>query len=145
MRKLSFLLGKWSGEARILRASGEATELVQTEEAEYRLDGLVLMIEGIGRNRADGKTTLQALGMLSYDDEAGTYFMRAYTDGRYLQTEVKLAENGRGMVWGFALGEIKTNSVLRIDKKGDWTELHEIIIGSEPPRKFMEIRVSRQN
>jgi hypothetical protein len=145
MRKLSFLLGKWSGEARILRASGEATELVQTEEAEYRLDGLVLMIEGIGRNRADGKTTLQALGMLSYDDEAGTYFMRAYNDGRYMQTEVKLAENGRGMMWGFALGEIKTSSVLRIDRKGDWTELHEIMIGSEPPRKFMEIRVSRQN
>jgi hypothetical protein len=145
MRKLSFLVGKWSGEARILRASGESMELLQTEEAEYKLDGLVLMIEGIGRNQIEGKTALQALGMLSYDDEAGTYFMRAYNDGRYLQTEVKLAENGRGMMWAFALGEIRTNSVLRIDKNGDWTELHEIVIGSEPPRKFMEVRVRQQN
>jgi len=145
MRKLSFLVGKWSGEARIFRASGESMELLQTEEAEYKLDGLVLMIEGIGRNQVEGKTALRALGMLSYDDEAGTYFMRAYNDGRYLQTEVKLAEHGRGMMWAFVLGEIRTNSLLRIDKNGDWTELHEIVIGSEPPRKFMEVRVSQQN
>jgi hypothetical protein len=145
MRKLSFLVGKWSGEGRILRGSGEPVELIQTEEAEYKLDGLVLMIEGIGRNKADGRIALQALGIVSYDDESGTYFLRAYNDGRYLRTEVKLAGNGSGMTWEFALGEIKTSSVLRIAEKGDWTELHQIRIGSEPPRIFMEVRVSQQN
>lgn len=144
MRKLSFLVGRWSGEARILRAGGESLELVQTEEAEYKLDGLVLLIEGIGCSKADGKAALQALGVISYDDAAGTYHMRAYNDGRYLETEVKLTENGKGMTWGFALGEIKTSSVLRINEKGDWTELAEITIGSQPPRRFMELRVSPQ-
>jgi hypothetical protein len=142
MRKLSFLVGKWSGEARILRGRGEFLELVQTEEAEYKLDGLVLMIEGTGCNKADGKAALQALGVISYDDDAETYHMRAYNDGRYLETEVKLNENGKEMMWGFALGEIKTSSVLRINEKGDWTELAEITIGSQPPRRFMELRVS---
>src|SRR5579863_3076048 len=80
MKKLSFLVGKWSGEARILRGSGEPLELAQTEEAEYKLDGLVLMIEGIGRNKTDGKVALRALGLVSYDDVAGTYHMRAYND-----------------------------------------------------------------
>jgi|SRR5579872_463494 len=60
-----------------------------------------------------------------------------------LETEVKLAENGRGMMWGFMLGEIKTSSVLLIDDLGDWTEHHEITIGSRPARKFMQVRVSR--
>ncbi len=143
MRKLSFLVGKWTGEARILR-SGESLELLQSEEADYKLDGLVLMIEGIGRNKEDGRPTLQALGTISYDDETRTYHMRAYNDGRYLETEVKLAENGKGMMWGFALGEIKTSSILRIDDSGDWTEHHEITIGSQPPRKFMQVRVSRR-
>jgi hypothetical protein len=32
---------------------------------------------------------------------------------------------------------------LRIDEVGDWTELHEITIGSQPSRKFMELKVSR--
>ena len=70
--------------------------------------------------------------------------MRAYNDGRYLETEVRLAENGKEMTWGFVLGEIKTSSVLRMDDVGDWIELHEISISSQPPRKFMEVRVSRQ-
>jgi len=143
MRKLSFLVGKWTGEAQIFRGAG-ALELVQTEEAEFKLNGLVLMIEGIGCNAADGKPALQALGMISFDDESGTYHMRAYNDGRYLETEVKLAENGIGMMWGFTLGEIKTSSLMRISELGDWTELHEITMGSQPPRRLMEVRVSPQ-
>jgi len=144
MRKLNFLVGKWHGEARILRAAGDSLELSQTEEAEYKLDGLVLMIEGVGRSKTDGKPALQALGMISYDDEARAYHMRAYNDGRYLETEVRLAENGKEMTWGFALGEIKTSSMLRMDDVGDWTEVHEISVGFQPPRKFMEVRVSRE-
>jgi len=144
MKKLSFLIGKWSGEARILRGSGEPLELIQTEEAQYKLDGSILLIEGIGRRRSDGKVVLQALGVVSYDDEARAYRMRAYNDGRYMETEVKLGEDGKGIMWGFTVGEIKTSSVLRMNEKGEWTELAEIAIGSQPPRKFMELRVSPQ-
>jgi hypothetical protein len=144
LKKLDFLVGKWSGEARVLRGPGEPLELVQTEEAQYKLDGLILIIEGVGKTKADGKVALQALGIVSYDDEAGTYRMRAYNDGRYLETDVKLSENGKGITWGFALGDIKTSSMLRINEKGEWTELTEIAIGSQPARKFMELTVSRQ-
>ncbi len=144
MKKLSFLIGKWSGEARILRGSGEALELLQTEEAQYKLGGLILTIEGVGRNKSDGKVALQAFGIVSYDDEAGAYRMRAYNDGRFLETELQLADDGNGAVWGFALGEIKSHSVLRISEKGEWTELTEITVGAQPPRKFMELKVSPQ-
>jgi hypothetical protein len=48
------------------------------------------------------------------------------------------------MVWGFVLGEIKTKSVMRINEKDEWTELHEIIISSQPPKRFMEVAVRRQ-
>jgi len=142
MKKLAFLVGKWSGEARILRPSGEPLELIQTEEAQYKLHGLVLMIEGTGRNKTDGGLRLQALGIVSYDDKTRMYHMRAYNDGRYLETELKPTDDGHGLTWGFALGEIKTSAVLRINDKGEWTELHEITIASQPPRKFMELRVT---
>jgi len=144
MMELSFLIGKWSGEARLWRGPGEPLELVQTEEAQYKLGGLVLMIEGIGRNKSDGKVALQALATVSYDEEAGVGRLRACNDGRYLGTDLKLADDGRGITWGFTLGEIKTNSVLRINEKGEWTELAEITIGSQPPRKLMELRVNPQ-
>jgi hypothetical protein len=144
MKKLGFLTGKWSGEARLLRGSGEPLELIQTEEAQYKLDGLLLIIEGIGRTKVDGKIALQAFAVVSYDDEAGTYRMRAYNDGRYLETEIKLAGDGKGLTWGFTLGEIKTHSELRLNEKGQWTELAEITIGSQPSRKLMELEASPQ-
>ena len=62
MKKLSFLIGKWAGEASVLRGPGQFVDLSQTEEAQFKLDGLVLMIEGVGRTKADGKLALQALG-----------------------------------------------------------------------------------
>jgi hypothetical protein len=144
MKKLSFLVGEWVGEARVLRGPSEPTELVQTEEARYKLDGLILTIEGVGRMKSDGKPSLQALGVISYDDETKTYHMRAFNDGRFLETEIELLEEGKGMTWSFALGEIRTKSVMRNNDKDEWIELHEITIGSQPPKKLMEIVVHRQ-
>lgn len=144
MKKLGFLIGTWSGEAHVSRGPGEPLELIQTEEARYKLDGLLLMIEGVGRSRADGKLALQALGIVSYDDATGTYHMRAFNDGRWLETDVTLADGGHGLTWGFTLGEIRTKSTLRINEKGEWTELHEVTMGAQPPRKFMELTVRPQ-
>jgi hypothetical protein len=144
MKKLDFLVGSWLGEARVAHAAGENTELMQTEEAKYKLDGLILVIEGVGRAQSSGAPMLQAFGIISYDDETQTYRMRAFNDGRFLETKIRLLKEGKGMTWGFVLGEIKTKSVMRINENGDWTELHEITIGSQPPRKLMEVAVRRQ-
>jgi hypothetical protein len=143
MKRLSFLVGTWIGEANVLRAPGQTVQLVQTEDARYKLDGLILVIEGIGRT-SHGAVVLQAFGVISYEDERNAYRMRAFNDGRFLETDLTLLEDGRGMSWGFALGEITTKSVLRISEKGEWTEMHEINIGSQPAKKLMEVVARRQ-
>ena len=144
MQKLAFLNGKWAGEASLLRGPTEFVELLQTEEAQYKLDGLILVIEGVGRTASGGQALLQAFGIIAYDDESETYHLRAFNDGRFLETEVKLFEQGKGMTWGFALGEIKTKSVLRINERGEWTEFAEIFIGSQSPKKLLELTVRPQ-
>ena len=143
MRKLQFLVGEWSGEARVSRGLGQVAELAMTEKAQYKLDGLLLIIEGIGRAKSDGQPILQALGIISYDDDRKTYQMRAFNAGRFLETEVTLSDDGRGMSWGFAVSEFRTKAVLRINDSGEWTELHELFIGSQPPKKLMELAVRR--
>ncbi|HKV03809.1 MAG TPA: hypothetical protein VJO53_01750 [Candidatus Acidoferrales bacterium] len=143
MKKLGFLAGKWLGEARLLRGPGESVELVQTEEVQCKLDGLILVIEGIGRTKS-GQPVLRALGIISYDDEDGTYRMRAFNDGRFLESQIKLLREGEGMTWGFAFGEFRTSSVLRMNERGEWTELAEITIGSNPPKKLLELTVRPQ-
>ena len=144
MKKLEFLVGKWAGEARLLRGPGEPLVLAQTEEAQFRLGGLILEIEGIGLSKSDNRPVLQALGIISFDDETGAYHMRAFNDGRFLETDVKLLEDGKSLTWGFALGSIRTSSVLRINENGEWTELAEITVDSQPTRKLMELTVKRQ-
>jgi hypothetical protein len=145
MKKLGFLVGEWSGEASVLRGPGQFVELAQTESTQFKLDGLVLVIEGVGRTKADGKLALQALGLISFDDETGTYKMRAFNDGRWLETEVKLADGGNSISWGFALGDCKTRTVMRINENGEWTELGELVIGDRPPQKMMDLKVRRSS
>lgn len=144
MQKLAFLIGKWAGEASLLHGPTEFVELLQTEEAQYKFDGLILVIEGVGRTTSSGQALIQAFGIISYDDESGTYHLRAFNGGRFLETEVKLLEQGKGMTWGFVLGEIKTKSVLRINERGEWTEIAEIFIGSQSPKKLLELTVRPQ-
>lgn len=144
MKKLDFLVGKWSGDARVQRGPGEALERIQTEDVQYKLDGLVLLIEGTGRNKSDGKVVFRALATVSYDEQTGAYRMRAYNDGRYVDTELKLADIGKGFTWGLVFGQIKTDYVMRINEKGEWTEVGEMSIGAQPPRKFLEFTVRLQ-
>jgi hypothetical protein len=118
--------------------------LLQTEQAQFKLDGLLLVIEGVGQAKSGEQSLLQALGVISYDDQSGTYYLRAFNDGRFLETTVKLLEQGYGMSWGFALGEIRTNTVLRINERGEWTEAGEILIGEQPAKKFWDLTVRPQ-
>jgi hypothetical protein len=143
MKALEFLVGEWSGEATVLRGPGQFVEMAQTESAHFKLDGLVLMIEGVGRTKPDGKVSLQALGLISFDDETGRYRMLAFNDGRWLETEVKVADSGNSMSWGFAIGQFKTATVLRINENGEWTEHAEITIGERSPQKMMDLKVRR--
>jgi hypothetical protein len=145
MKRLGFLVGEWSGEASVLRGPGQLTELSQTESAQFKLDGLALLIEGVGRSKSDGKLVLQALGLISFDDEAATYTMRAFNDGRWLETEIKLADSGNSMSWGFTLGQFKTTTILRINENGEWTELGELVVSDRPPQKMMDLRVRRNS
>ena len=95
MRNLDFLVGRWTGEARLARAAGETIDLAQTEEAWFRLAGLILVIEGVGRAKSSGAPVLQAFGIISYEDETKTYRMRAFNDGRFQETEIKLLQEGQ--------------------------------------------------
>jgi hypothetical protein len=42
MKKPGFLAGRWSGEASVIRGPGEAMKLLQTEEVQFKMDGLVI-------------------------------------------------------------------------------------------------------
>jgi hypothetical protein len=98
MKKLAFLVGSWTGDATTVRPN-QTIKVKQTEQVSYKLDGLVLLIEGTGRNPDSGEVIFRALATVSYDDAAGAYHFRAYNDGSYLDTDLKVLDSG--FEWGY--------------------------------------------
>ncbi|MCX6629569.1 MAG: hypothetical protein NTW28_18275 [Candidatus Solibacter sp.] len=141
MKKLDFLVGQWSGPASVSRGPGEPLKLTQSETVQFKMDGLVMLVEGTGRDAA-GKIVFQALATICYDDATSTYRFRAYNDGRYLDTDLKVTP--KGFEWGYTAGPLKVNNVMRINEKGEWVETTESTYGATPPRKSVEMTLRRQ-
>lgn len=140
MKKLEFLVGKWSGDATVTRGPGGPIQIRQTEEIQYKLGGLVMLIEGTGRDAA-GKVVFQALATVSYDDESKTYRFRAYNDGRYLDTELKV--DAKGFAWGYDAGPAKVSNTMRLTRKGEWSEVTEFSFQGAPPRRSVEMLLQK--
>jgi hypothetical protein len=141
MQKLAFLAGRWSGPVTILRGPGEPLKLTQTENVQWKLDGLVLLIEGQSTG-TDGKAQFQALATVAYDDVSRTYRIRAYNGGHYVDSELRLQPDG--FAWEFGAGPAKVQNTMHLTAKGEWQETTEVTFGTNPPRHTMEMLLQHQ-
>jgi hypothetical protein len=138
MNKLSFLAGYWSGPVTIVRGPGEPLHLTQTEAVEFKLDGLVLLVEGKSAS-ADGKVVFSALATIAYDDTSHTYRFRAYNDGHYTDTELSVLANG--FSWGFTAGPAQIVNTMHLTGKGEWDEVTDVTVGSNPPHRSVDMQL----
>jgi hypothetical protein len=141
MRKLNFLVGRWTGPVTVVRGPGEPLHLTQTEDVESRLDGLVLLIDGKSAG-ADGSPLFQALATIGFDEATHTYRFRAYNEGHYVDTELTVVPDG--FSWGFAAGPAHIVNTMHLTGKGQWQEATEVAVGDNPPRKSVDMLLERQ-
>lgn len=141
MSKLSFLTGEWSGPVSIVRGPGKTLHLTQTEHVEYKLDGLVLLIEGKSTN-ADQDVAFSALATIAFDDATHTYRLRAYNDGHYVDTELSLLD--KGFSWSFAAGPAHIVNTMHLTGKDNWQEVTEVAFGANPPQRSVDMLLQRQ-
>ena len=139
MAALAFMDGVWRGPASTTLPSGEKHDITQTERIGPLLGGAVKVIEGRGY-APDGKTTFNALGVISYDVEKKAYSMRSYAmgyTGDYLVTRT-----ADGFSWEIPAGPatIRYNAVV---KDGTWTEVGDRIVQGKGPVRFFEMRLTR--
>jgi hypothetical protein len=136
IHKLSFLAGTWSGPVTIHRGPGEPLHRTQTEDVQYKLDGLVTLIEGksIG---SDGKVMFNALATISYDDATHTYRFRAYNEGHYLDTELTVPDGG--FSWQYQAGPAHIVNTMKLTKDREWSEVTEATVGNNPPLRAVEM------
>ncbi len=141
MQKLAFLLGKWQGPITVQRGAMEPLKFTQTENVQWKLDGLVMEIEGTGTN-AEGRRLFQALATVSYDDAEKKYHIRAYHDGQYLDTELTVKDEG--FSWGFPAGPVHVENAMHLTPKGEWYETTEFVMTGQPSKRSMEMTLTHE-
>lgn len=142
MAKLSFLVGRWSGDA-TFQMGPQASELTQTETVESRLDGLVLVVEGVGTGKADGKVHHHAVATISWDATAKNYRVVAIrADGNSVVTTGSILEDG-AFQWGFAMGNMTVRYTIRHAEGDEWHETGEVSMDGTTWRKMIDMRLKR--
>ena len=140
MRKLSFLAGSWTGPVTVVRGP-EPLHLTQTEQVEYKLDGLVLLIDGKSTD-SDGKSSFEALATDSYDEATHAYHFRAYNGGHYIDTELTVLPDG--FSWGFKAGPADIVNTMHLTAKGEWSEQTVATMGTNPPMHAVDMLLTKQ-
>ena len=139
MVSLAFMDGVWRGPASTTLASGDKHDITQTERIGPLLGGTVKVIEGRGYE-PDGKTTFNALGIISYDVAKKAYSMRSYALGYAGDFPVTLTADGFG--WEIPAGPV-TIRYRAVVKDGTWTEVGDRIAPGKDPVRFFEMRLTR--
>ncbi len=148
MKKLDYLAGKWKGEAKITLGPGGAKTLTQTEDVQFRLNGTVLLVEGVGRGKLPDKdeegVLFNALGVMSFDAETKKYRIKAYrAEGQ--STDAELTPTEKGFVWGFKEPKrgVEMKYTMTLTPKGEWSEVGEYTLDGKTWTKFIEMTLTR--
>ncbi|MGI8821618.1 MAG: DUF1579 family protein [Chthoniobacterales bacterium] len=138
------MVGRWEGTGWIQMGSEGRKEFTQTETIQYKLDGLVLVIEGQGKSKEDGSTVHSALAFVSYDERAKTFRWHAFTaEGRQTDTEAKIGTDT--LEWGLEIPQRgRMRYTIKLNEKGEWFEVGEMTQDGQTWHKFFEMMLQRQ-
>ena len=142
MQKVAFLVGTWSGDATTQLGPNETVKVRQTEEVHFKLGGLVLLIEGTGRDLKTSEVKFNALATISWDEETKVYHFRAYNDGRYLDADLKVPD--KGFAWGYKAGPVDVRFMMHLDEQGQWVEVGDVKFGDNPAQRTFAMTLRKQ-
>jgi len=143
MKKLSYFAGDWKGEALVRNQSGQL-KLIQTEHIEWKLDGLVLSIEGEGKEQ--DKIMFQALAVINFDVSDQQFKFKSFVkEGFSTNAYFTILEENK-FEWGFDIpsgGKSKYTITLDPAKK-TWHEVGEYSRDGSQWYPFIEMNLVKQ-
>ncbi|HST92091.1 MAG TPA: DUF1579 domain-containing protein [Brevundimonas sp.] len=137
--RLAFMDGEWRGQATIQGPGGE-TVLTQTERVGPMLGGSIRIVEGRGY-AADGSTQFNAMGVISWDDRAQRYGFRSYAQGFSGDYPFEVTDDG--FQWETPAGPNARIQYVAVIRDGTWHEVGTYVTEGQPPRPFIEMRLTR--
>lgn len=142
-------IGRWQGESSMQMGPGEPKKSNVEEKIESKLDGTILLVEGVGKslNPSTEQETIvhHAFAVLSYNVGTGQYKFSSYLkDGR--STDAWLITTGENKFqWGFDIpgrGKVRYSATLEPGKK-TWNEVGEFSSGGNNWVKFFEMNLTK--
>jgi len=95
--------GKWEGSGWSRMPDGNQVTFNQQENIYTKLDGKILVINGLGTDQTTSEKVFEAFGVVNYDSIQGKLFMNAYTlEGRHTQANFEVTPDG--FDWWFNAG-----------------------------------------
>lgn len=123
MNQVKFLLGQWKGSGWML-IDGKKEYFDQTENINAKLDGAVIIVEGMGKVPQTGRVIHNALAMLTYDIAKKQFRWTSTTTAGYISDIVPEVSHEK-FVWMLnSRASSKIRYTITLDK-GDWLEIGE--------------------
>lgn len=146
--KLNWLAGQWKGEGFAEYRPGQRSYVNMTETIEPRLNGTVLLIEGLGRRKLadaqEGEIVHNAMAVVSYDEKAKKYRWQAWRipGGSYLDTDLKVGD--QTLEWSMTTPQGgATRFAIKLNEKGEWHEIGEYSPDNKSWNKFFEMTLRK--
>lgn len=148
MRALDAWVGEWEGAGWRWTEQGRRRDFRVVESVRAVVGGSVLIVEGTAMAAgADGGDVVvhEALGVLSYDEEAGRYRFRAH-DLKGQPVDADFRRTDRGAQWGFRVEEQNVELRFTIELDADrWHEHGEVSVdGGATWHPLMEMTLRRR-
>jgi hypothetical protein len=141
MKACSFLVGQWEGQGWMAFGPGDRRTFHQTEHVTSKLDGLLLQVEGLGKDDA-GRTVHAALAILSYDPNEKRHRFKSYEHmGRSVDAAAE-CRDGK-IAWILPAGPRTIRYTITLDEKGQWYEIGEATTDGKTYQKFFEMTLDR--
>lgn len=127
MQAFSWLIGEWEGKGIIVLPDGQSAPFLVREKAEWRLGGVLLVVQGVGvRPESPSDTVHYAYGVITYNPWMQQYNIRAYkAEGLYIDAPGKVLPDG-ALEWRIEsrhTGIMKNTA--RLMEDGSWVEVGE--------------------
>jgi len=142
LKKLEFLAGTWKGKAWFWTGPDQKHEVDQTEVVQFKQSGVLLHIEGLGRDAKTGAIVHDALAVIAFDDVGQKYKFTSWAGaGRSGESEAKVGPNR--LEWGMKNGPWTIRYVIVLSEKGEWYEIGERSTDGATWLKFFEMTLQK--
>lgn len=142
MKPLLGWVGEWKGEGWSIDASRQRTEFTVSENIQPKLEGRILLAEGIGKAKSTGQEGFHAFGVFYYNEQAKTYEVKSWlNDGNMSLSKAEINEQGQ-FIWGFQVpgGRIRYTITLT---DTTWNEKGEFVMESGQAFPIMEMNLTK--